>query len=122
MKSIYLITAMKLGFKYLNIRRSKDGYFHSYYKRTSPSQRESFRVIDKITPCWYQDINDAIEHVTNNMCDLHEDCYNYVVIEEVEEGGFCDIKELWFKWDKYKNRYVSIEKPTELQNVIAFHH
>lgn len=79
------------------------------------------------TPCFYHTLKDAKFTVENNACDIWEYCYQYAVIEEVDVGCYPYCGKRWFyKWEKDKNekyyggRYVSIDTPEELKNVVNF--
>jgi len=63
---------------------------------------------------WYRKLKDAIIAVVENHTDIHEDSYDYAVIEKVPEGVIPmseDIK--WFVWegDPDKGKYVECPKP-----------
>lgn len=38
---------------------------------------------------WYSKYKDAYEDITNNACDIWEMCYQYALLEEIEEGLYC---------------------------------
>lgn len=72
---------------------------------------------------FYFDASTAIEEVLNNSCDMYE-CgyYPYCVIEEIKPGlYFYPRIEIWFKWDKEKEKYLKIDdKPEEYKDVAGF--
>lgn len=81
------------------------------------------------TPCFYHTLKDAKYTVENNVCDIWEYCYQYAVIEEVDIGCYPYCGKRWFyKWEldespsckPYKGRYVPIDTPEELKNVVNF--
>lgn len=74
--------------------------------------------------CWgfFSDKDHAVHVVENNLTDIHEFCYNYVVIEEYDEG-ICNEKidsRMWFKWNDDKETYVRIEEPPGVQHLFGF--
>lgn len=76
---------------------------------------------DRRTFGWYAKLNGALDAVVKNKCDLHECYYQYVVIEEVKEGVFgMAIKEWWFKWNKNKRNFFSIQKPKETNRLVSW--
>lgn len=125
MKVIYVVTSITFGFKYSNKTRSGDGKFHSYLKRTSPSQSKYFTIIEDRTWGWYADLKTAKQSVLENWCDIHETMYDHVVIEEIPEtviyGGELP-KEWWYKWHGSceKGGYKPWKKPKEYNNIIGF--
>lgn len=125
-KKIYLVTALCFGYKYSNKKRSKDGIYHSYLKRTSPSQREYFTIINKRTFYWFSTLVDAQKCIKRNYYDMCEAVsFPEAVIEEVfEGGGVYDVprKEWWYKWkgSYKKGGYKPWKKPKEYHNVVGF--
>lgn len=68
---------------------------------------------------WHSKLSKAIGAVTENKSDLYECAYKYIVIEEVKEGVFgMACKEWWFKWDYKKEKFLSIPKPKETNNIV----
>lgn len=125
-KMIYVITTMQFGMKYLNKNRSADGYYHSYEKRLSESQREYFTIIRKRTWGWYSKLDDARDCVAGNITDIHEEgYYQYALIEGISEGvlyGGNSPIEYWYKWNgnnKY-GWYKPTKKPKKYENIIGF--
>ncbi len=53
----------------------------------------------------------AIKEVEYNGGDMHEDSYEYAVVEEVHPGLYdVNRKETWFKWNKASEKYEIIEE------------
>jgi len=115
---IYVITAIQFGYKYANEHRSKDGAYHSYYKRTSKSQLKVFKILKSSTCGWFTNLKTAKKFVLNNWNDIHEQNNNAVVIEKVPEGITLPIREWWYEWDGKK--YIPAKKPKEYEGVICF--
>jgi len=124
-KIVYVVTTLSFGYRYLNQKRSADGKFHSYRKRTSPSQKKIFRITNSRTWGWYSDLKSAQKCIEGNYCDIYEGRYNHAVIEEIAEGvlhGGELPKEWWFKWKGSWKRggYKPWKKPKEYDQVIGF--
>lgn len=59
--------------------------------------------------------------VINNVTDINETCYNYALIEEVEEGIATCAKNRWFyKFNKTTKKYEKIEEPECFKRVFGF--
>jgi len=123
-KYIYTITAMKFGLKYSNTNRSKDGYFHSFERRTSPTQKKHFTIIRKRTWGWFDSLKNAQKAVSADGNFILENMYfPEVVIEKIANGFLFDIpKEWWYKWQgtEKKGKYKPWKKPKQYKNVIGF--
>ena len=126
MKTIYIVTTMKLGYKYRNINRSTDGYYHYYRKRTNLKQKKVFSILSKTTVGWYSKLEYAQKCIEINDCDIHELDQDYAVIEKIAEGTYsgCTIpKEWWYKWKGKpdKGKYVPTSKPKKYDRIICFY-
>lgn len=54
---------------------------------------------------------EAINAVLNNDCDIHECLYEYVVIEEINDGIHGGVvNEIWFEWNRKKSGWEKISK------------
>lgn len=61
---------------------------------------------------WHYFEKNAIESVEYNNMDLQECEYTHAVIEETYEGIYCHTtKEIWFKWEKSKEKFVRCPQP-----------
>ena len=71
---------------------------------------------------YYSTFETAEEAVLDNACDIRETCYDYVVIENIEEGLYqYDQNPIWYKWDDLNEEYKRIEeKPKQYKNQIGF--
>jgi hypothetical protein len=74
---------------------------------------------------FYYKLQDAIDSIEDNFCDIYEDdYYPFVVIEETYEGIYPLIsnisKEYWFKWNVKKGKYYKVKKPIVFSHVIGF--
>jgi hypothetical protein len=65
-------------------------------------------------------LEEAKRWIRQNVYDIHENYYKYVVIEEVEPGIYAstDAKSFWFKWTR--SGYKPIQKPGQLKQVVGF--
>jgi len=68
---------------------------------------------------YYDTREKAVDAVINNVSDIQECYYDYVVIEELEQGIHPlpnDLinytHETWFVWNKNEEKWVRCEKPT----------
>lgn len=74
--------------------------------------------IDRV-PGFFETQEEAIDVVENNRCDIHEDCYEYAVIECLESGLYPeDLDPLFYKW--IDGRYQRIERPAEWKDLFGF--
>lgn len=70
---------------------------------------------------YYTDREYAIKAVEMNMCDIYEMCYNYAIIEKVEEGLYNpSIDTLFFKYDISTDTYKKISKPEFMEHFCGF--
>ena len=122
-KKIFMITTMYFGYEYGNQRRSKDGIYRSYQKRTSKNQRKYFSLIRKRTWGWLSSLKEAKKCIRENWGDLYEGEYSYAVIEEVAEGILImPGREWWYQWEGTweKGKYKQGKKPKEYEGVCGF--
>jgi len=67
---------------------------------------------------FYKEHHDAVEAVIENRCNMHECLYNYLVLENFEEGIHpLATAEEWYRWD---GRWVPCSKPTDLEHLISW--
>jgi hypothetical protein len=85
-------------------------------------ERRFLAPTNQRTVAFFFNKEDAIKCVTQNWGDIYEcGSYNLALIEETWQGLYPHIeKEIWFKWDKKKNGYFEIKKPSVFKNVISF--
>ena len=83
---------------------------HRIFAVTTLTIREKSRTVG-----FFYNKEDAVGSVLTNACDIHEDIYVYVVIEEVTEGIHYQVEsEKWFVWE---DGYSPCSKPKHLKNV-----
>ena len=65
------------------------------------------------TDAVYPNLENAIECVLTNACDIAEEGYHqYVLVGWTVFGCYPIIEELhWFLWDKYTKEYVMVPRP-----------
>jgi hypothetical protein len=52
----------------------------------------------------------AVEDLHDNNCDIHEDLYNYAVIEKIPTGLYPLAEErIFFKWDEEEQGFYEID-------------
>lgn len=70
---------------------------------------------------YYTNKDIAFNAVINNSCDINETCYDYALIEEVEEGLYNAAMNRWlFKYNRDKDEYESIEEPDFMKHFSGF--
>ena len=61
------------------------------------TDNEKLEGLDQVG--WYDNEEYALDSVKKNTCDIWETCYNYAVVEKVEQGMFPTCRKLWvFKY------------------------
>jgi hypothetical protein len=70
---------------------------------------------------YYTDKEKAFDAVKSNACDINETCYNYALIEEVEEGLYNPAFNRWlFKYNSDIDKYEPIEEPGFMKHFSGF--
>lgn len=64
-------------------------------------------------PGWYSSKDKAFDAVRNNYCDIWETCFNYALIEKIEEGLYnpATTDRWWFKYNEADDQYELIDEP-----------
>lgn len=76
---------------------------------------------DSRTWGFYFNKEDAVNVVKSNLTDIREFLYDYVVIEEYDEGiGNYTWNRQWFEWDNEEGGYVEIDEPEGVKNICCF--
>lgn len=66
---------------------------------------------------WFSKFLDAEYHVMYNILDIHETCYDYVVIEASEEGFYpASTERWWYGFNNEIGEYYQIEEPKFLKH------
>jgi len=64
-------------------------------------------------------LDEAIDVIEKNKCDIHENCYKYAVIEGLEPGLYPDdLDPIFFEW--IDDKYQHIERPKEWEGLCGF--
>lgn len=71
---------------------------------------------------YFKTFEEAEHVVLDNVCDIWETCYNFVVIENIKEGLYqYDYDAKWYEWNYDKKRYEKTDKiPGAYQDQIGF--
>ena len=70
---------------------------------------------------WYQYKEDAFKVVKENICDINETIYDYVLIEEIEEGLNNPALNRWFfKYNNDTKTYIQIDEPKKYKHYCGF--
>lgn len=71
---------------------------------------------------WFPELKMAVDEVLSNAGDIHENSYQYCVIEETRWGIYPipPLSELWYCWSKEKGQYMLGGKPKEVDIVVNF--
>ena len=71
---------------------------------------------------YYSTFEKAQRAVLNNACDIWETCYDYAVIENIEEGLYqWDTDAKWYQWDDINEEYKPMEgKPEQYKKMVGF--
>ena len=72
---------------------------------------------------WYGAYETAVSAVMENWCGIDEHCYDYALIEKIEEGFYRPAnssERWWFKYDHETNTYVPAEEPKEYEHYSGF--
>ena len=71
---------------------------------------------------WFSNEAAAKKIIIENHGNIYEvGHYPFAVIEETEEWLYPDIvKEIWFKWDNKKEKYIEVNKPRRFKKYIGF--
>ena len=70
---------------------------------------------------WFDNFDEANNAVENNFSNIHEDMYNYAIIEKMESGLLMpDLDRTVYKWDKNTEKFVRIDTPIELSKSSNF--
>lgn len=70
---------------------------------------------------YFSSFKDAENVVVNNITDLYESCFNYVVIENIPEGLYqYDIFPRWYLYNKETGKYEETSEPEFTKNYVGF--
>lgn len=88
-----------------------------YFITTIDSKDNDIRCVG-----YFKNFEKAEKAVLDNACDIWETCYDYAVIENVEEGLYqYDQNSVWYKWDDLDEEYKRIKgRPEQYKNQVGF--
>lgn len=90
-------------------------YIITVFEEFKPQPHESTKTGCKDVVGFKHSFERADEVVRENTCDIHEDCYNYAVIEEVFPYLYPDSNRTWFyKFNKESGAYKPFDVPEYL--------
>lgn len=72
---------------------------------------------------WYSAYETAVSAVMENWCRINECCYDYALIEKIEEGLYKPAnssERWWFKYDQVTDTYAPVEEPKEYEHYSGF--
>ena len=70
---------------------------------------------------YYKNKEIALDAVKCNACDINETCYDYALIEEVEEGLYRPAFNRWLiKYNSDIDKYEQIEEPRFMKHYSGF--
>lgn len=70
---------------------------------------------------YYHSLLHAILEVCDNECDIHENYYKYMVIEQIEEGIHpVVLDEVWYVWVECGQCYIPTDRPACVDNYCNF--
>lgn len=80
------------------------------------------RVYETRTVGYFTTLEEAKKCIEENWGDIQECYYKYAVIEDVEPGLYksIDSTSIWYKWSKAKEKFLPIDKPTQLNQIVGF--
>ena len=72
---------------------------------------------------WYGIYETAVSAVMENWCGINEHCYDYALIEKIEEGLYKPAnssERWWFKYNQVTDTYDPVEEPKEYEHYSGF--
>lgn len=92
-------------------------YLITVFDKCEPDERWGYKLGDTRSVGFRWTLEDAIETVETNVCDIWEYSYDYACIEELNCALYPWADERWFfKFDKESGRYKQIDEPVILKN------
>ena len=68
---------------------------------------------------WFTTLDEAVDAVETNRCEIRECLYDYMIIEQFSPGLYCGVQEeWWWKWNRKRKKFLRIKKPKKISNVI----
>lgn len=92
-------------------------YLITVFDKCEPDERWGYKLGCRRSVGFRWTLEDAIETVETNMCDIWEYSYDYACIEELNSALYPWADERWFfKFDRESGRYKQIDEPVILKN------
>ena len=89
---------------------------HTIYTITTIDSRRDHRTVG-----WFPTLNDAQDIVSQNIGDIWEFSYHWVVIEEVYPGLYPHTpNEYWYHWNTTELKFKPCDKPKMYHNTVNF--
>jgi len=68
---------------------------------------------------YHEDKQSALEAVDLNLADMHEDTYNWLVVEKISAGLHVQPEEeIWYAWDDGLDKWVHADKPVFSEKIV----
>ena len=94
-------------------------YVVTVFQKIDNSLDSSLTFGDRRCVGWFESMDEADWAVTNNIADMHNNFYEYAIIERIEPGIFMvDTDRVIYQWNN--DKYEKIEIPKELTTVSNF--
>jgi len=91
-------------------------FITSIVARENTTERPVLMADCQRTFGYYKDESEAHEAIAENRCNMQECLYNYLVLENIDEGIHPEvISEEWFRWE---DKWVPCEKPSEFLGIV----
>lgn len=95
-------------------------FFIACFEHLPPVEKD-YDIGDCHTFGYFDTYDKAVSRLHNNTYDIHEDVYDYAIIEEVGQGLYPDAKNRkFFKYDKERDGFFEIEEPERLKRIRNF--
>ncbi len=91
-------------------------YLITVFSKCEPDERWGYNIGSSRTVGFRHSLEDAMETVETNICDIWERCYDYACIEEIEPYLYPIVENRWFyEYDAGKDRYEQKDIPVVLK-------
>lgn len=96
-------------------------YFITVFEKIEPNDIYFAEFGDQRTWGYYKERSMATQALHENWTNIHEGCYDYAVIEDLDMGisPYCKWRQ-WFKYDRDKDSYIEIDEPACVQHLCNF--
>lgn len=96
-------------------------WFITVMEKIKPAEYFGADFGDMRTWGYYKEKGNALLALHHNWTDMNEDCYDFAVLEKMDEGvvPYCE-ERYWFKYDIERNGYFEIEEPECVKRLANF--